>query len=57
MTQSSEHDHDHHHDLHATSYKRLWGALIINIIFLAVEIIGGIILIIIGIRILIEHLF
>jgi cobalt-zinc-cadmium efflux system protein len=43
MTQSSEHDHDHHHDLHTTSYKRLWGALIINIIFLAVEIIGGII--------------
>jgi cobalt-zinc-cadmium efflux system protein len=43
MTQSSEHDHDHHHDLHATSYKRLWGALFINIIFLAVEIIGGII--------------
>ncbi|MDB9823236.1 cation diffusion facilitator family transporter [Deltaproteobacteria bacterium] len=35
-------DHDHNHDLRAMSYKRLWWALIINLIFLVVEVIGGI---------------
>ena len=36
------HEHEHHHDLRALSIKRLWWAMIINAIFLAVEIIGGI---------------
>lgn len=37
-----DHDHDHHHDLRFLSYNRLWWALIINLVFLAVEIVGGI---------------
>lgn len=36
------HDHEHHHDLRAMSYRRLWWALIINLVFLIVEVIGGI---------------
>ena len=36
------HEHNHNHDLRALSLKRLWWALIINAIFLAVEIAGGI---------------
>ena len=35
-------EHDHHHDLRAMSYKRLWWALIINFVFLIVEITGGV---------------
>lgn len=35
-------DHDHHHDLRAMSYRRLWWALVINLVFLVVEVIGGI---------------
>lgn len=44
MEDSSErhHTHNHNHDLRALSIKRLWWALIINAIFLAVEIMGGI---------------
>lgn len=34
--------HDHHHDLRAMSYKSLWWALGINLVFLVVEVIGGI---------------
>jgi cobalt-zinc-cadmium efflux system protein len=38
-----DHDHHaHHHDLRSMSYKRLWWALVINLVFLLVEIIGGI---------------
>jgi len=36
------HVHDHHRDLRAMSFRRLWWALIINLIFLAVEFVGGI---------------
>ena len=36
-------DHDHHHSIKSGfSYQRMWWALIINLIFLAVEVIGGI---------------
>ena len=35
------HSHDRH-DLRAISFKRLWWALVINIVFLAVEFVGGI---------------
>jgi len=35
-------DHDHHHDLRAVSYSRLWWALIINLVFLIIEILGGV---------------
>ena len=35
-------DHDHNHDLRAVSYSRLWWALIINLVFLIIEILGGI---------------
>jgi cobalt-zinc-cadmium efflux system protein len=34
--------HDHHHDLRSMSYRNLWWALIINLVFLIVEIAGGI---------------
>lgn len=39
-----EHDghHDHQHDLRSASYSRLWWAFIINLVFLVVEVIGGI---------------
>jgi cobalt-zinc-cadmium efflux system protein len=47
MLEHSEHvnhkNHDHHHDMRILSYKRLWWALIINLVFLAIEVIGGII--------------
>lgn len=36
------HDHDHQHDLKSAPYGRLWWALVINLIFLVVEVIGGI---------------
>jgi len=36
------HDHDHQHDLKSAPYSRLWWALVINLIFLIVEIVGGI---------------
>jgi len=36
------HDHSFNHDLRAMSYKRLLWALIINLVFLAVEVAGGI---------------
>ncbi|MFC1867660.1 cation diffusion facilitator family transporter [Thermodesulfobacteriota bacterium] len=43
MPESCEHEHhDHHHDLRAMSYNRLWWALVINLVFLIVEVIGGI---------------
>jgi cobalt-zinc-cadmium efflux system protein len=35
-------NHEHHHDLRAMSYRRLWWALIINLVFLIVEVFGGI---------------
>jgi len=38
----NQHDHDHHHELRAFSLRRLWWALIINAVFLVVEVIGGI---------------
>lgn len=34
--------HDHHHDLKSASYRRLWWAFVINLVFLVVEVIGGI---------------
>ncbi len=34
--------HDHGHDLRAMSHKRLWWALVINLVFLIIEVIGGI---------------
>ena len=34
--------HDHHHDLRAMSLRQLWWALLINFLFLIVEVIGGI---------------
>ncbi|MFC1493996.1 cation diffusion facilitator family transporter [Thermodesulfobacteriota bacterium] len=41
-----EHAHDEHHDhqrdLKSASYSRLWWAFVINLIFLVVEVIGGI---------------
>ncbi|MFC1534698.1 cation diffusion facilitator family transporter [Thermodesulfobacteriota bacterium] len=50
MSVSNEHEHykdhdnhhDHHHDIRSMSYKRLWWALIINLVFLVVEVIGGV---------------
>lgn len=36
------HHHDHQRDLRSTSYNRLWWAFAINLVFLVVEIIGGI---------------
>ena len=40
--QDREHGHGHDHDLKATSQNRLWWALIINLVFLIAEVIGGI---------------
>jgi cobalt-zinc-cadmium efflux system protein len=44
MSENHEHDghHDHQHDLRSASYSRLWWAFIINLVFLVVEVIGGI---------------
>jgi cobalt-zinc-cadmium efflux system protein len=36
------HDHQHHHSMRGFSYQRMWWALIINLIFLVVEVVGGI---------------
>lgn len=35
-------DHDHHRALRTMSYKRLWWALVINLVFLGIEVAGGI---------------
>ena len=39
---SHEDHHDHRHDLKTASYGRLWWAFTINLVFLIIEIIGGI---------------
>lgn len=38
---SHEDHHDHSHDLKNTSYSRLWWAFAINLVFLVIEVIGG----------------